>query len=125
MNKLLGVIAVLALIATPLKAMGQTANATAGFIANPANTTKPDIGTADPNYNTYQNLALGFSIKYLKNMTINQRLVNSTANTPDHIVRFQIPLNSPYNEHMTVDISVHYLDLRKDIGLQSRSRTGL
>jgi hypothetical protein len=44
MNKLLGVIAVLALIVTPLKVMGQTANATAGFIANPTNTTKPGIG---------------------------------------------------------------------------------
>lgn len=36
----------------------------------------------------------------------NQRLVNSTANTPDHIVRLQIPLDKPYSEHITVDISV-------------------
>ena len=28
------------------------------FIANPTNTTKPGIGTTDPNYNMYQNLAL-------------------------------------------------------------------
>jgi hypothetical protein len=52
--------------------MAQTANVTAGFIANP-NNNNTDLRTADPNYNTYQNLALGFNIKYLKNMTIIQR----------------------------------------------------
>jgi hypothetical protein len=85
--------------------MAQTTNVTAGFIANPTNN-NTGVRTVDPNYNTYQNLALGFNIKYLKNMTINQASVNTTANTVYHTVRFQIPLNKPYNEHMTVDISV-------------------
>jgi hypothetical protein len=85
--------------------MAQTA-VTPGFIANPSNNNNTNLRTTDPNYNLYQNLALGFSVKYLKNMTINQGLRNSTTNTPEHIVRFQIPLNKPYSEHMTVDVSV-------------------
>jgi hypothetical protein len=36
-------------------AMAQTANVTAGFIANPSNNNKPSIATTDPNYNIYQN----------------------------------------------------------------------
>jgi hypothetical protein len=36
MNKLLGFIPVLSLIATPLNAMAQTVNVTAGFTANPS-----------------------------------------------------------------------------------------
>lgn len=75
--------------------MAQTAP---GFIANPSNTNNTDLRTTDPNYNMNQNLALGFSIKYLKNMTINQGFVNSTANTPDHFVRFQIPVVTPFKD---------------------------
>jgi hypothetical protein len=84
----------------------QHIKAAPGFIANPTNNNNTGTGTTDPNYNTYQNLALGFSIKYLKNMTINQGLVNSTANTPDHNIRFQIPLDNPFKEHLTMVISI-------------------
>ncbi|PWU82401.1 MAG: hypothetical protein DLM72_02010 [Candidatus Nitrosopolaris wilkensis] len=41
-------------------AAAQTANVTHGFIANPSNNNNTDLRTTDPNYNTYQNLALGF-----------------------------------------------------------------
>jgi hypothetical protein len=85
--------------------MAQTANVTAGFIPNPSKGVS-DLRTTDPNYNMYQNLALGFNIKYLKNMTINQGFVNSTANTPDHFVRFQIPVVTPFKDHLSMIISV-------------------
>jgi hypothetical protein len=82
--------------------------ASSGFIANPTsnNNTSTSTGTSDPNYKIYQNLALGFNIKYIKNMTINQGLVNSTGNAPDHFVRFQIPITSPFKEHLRMIISV-------------------
>jgi hypothetical protein len=86
-------------------AIAQKANVTAGFIANPTNTTKPGIGTADPNYNTYQNLALGFSIKYLKNMTIT-RTQNGSGNTLIHFVSFHIPLDTPFKKHLAMVVSV-------------------
>jgi hypothetical protein len=84
----------------------QHIKAESGFIANPTNNTTTCTASTDPNYNIYQNLALGFSIKYLKNMTINQGLVNRTANTPDYIVRFQTPLGKPYSEHIAMMVSV-------------------
>jgi hypothetical protein len=54
----------------------------------------------------YQNLAFGFSIKYLKNMTISQRLENSISNTPEHLVSFRIPLDKPTRERIAMDISI-------------------
>jgi hypothetical protein len=86
--------------------MAQTANDTAGFIANPSNSNNTDLRTTDPNYNMYPNLALGFSIKYLNNMTINQGLQNSTSNTPNHFVSFNVPLDKPFKEYLAIVISV-------------------
>jgi hypothetical protein len=81
-------------------AMAQTANRTTGFIANPTNNNTV-VRTTDPNYNTYHNLALGFSIKYLKNMTISERL-NNTQN----IVTFKTPHGKPIRESITMFITV-------------------
>jgi hypothetical protein len=39
-------------------------------------------------------------------MTINQGLANSTGNAPDHFVRFQIPLGTPFKEHLRMLISI-------------------
>jgi hypothetical protein len=48
-------------------------NAEGEFIANPTNNTASTTST-DPNYNTYQNLGSGFSIEYLKNMTVSEKV---------------------------------------------------
>jgi hypothetical protein len=104
-NYLFLLVPIVVLLIIPFNAMAQTTNLTAGFIANPTNTTKPGIGTPDPNYNTYQNLALGFSIKYLKNMTIIQRQ-NGSGNTLTHFVSLRIPLDKPFKEHITAVISI-------------------
>jgi hypothetical protein len=85
--------------------MAQTANVTAGFIANPSNNNNTHLRTTDPNYNMYQNLALGFSIKYLKNMTFAQKQ-NGSGNTLIHVVGFRIPLGKPFKEHLLIVISV-------------------
>ncbi|MGB7956159.1 MAG: hypothetical protein WCF23_19470 [Candidatus Nitrosopolaris sp.] len=85
--------------------MAQTANATAGFIANPSNSNNTDLRTTDPNYNMYPNLALGFSIKYLKNMTITQTQ-NGSGNTLIHSVTSHIPLEKPFKEYLAIVVSV-------------------
>jgi hypothetical protein len=85
--------------------IAQTANVTAGFIANRSNSNNTDLRSTDPNYNIYPNLALGFSIKYLKNMTITQTQ-NSSGNTLIHAVTIRIPLGKPFKEHLSMKISV-------------------
>jgi hypothetical protein len=86
--------------------MAQTANVIAGFIANPSNNNNTGTRTSDPNYNTYQNLALGFSIEYPKNMTISERLQNGSFNTLVHVVSFHVPLDKPFKEHIAMEISI-------------------
>jgi hypothetical protein len=83
-----------------------TVLAISGFIANPTDNNNTGTGTADPNYNTYQNLALGFNIKYLKNMTISERLQNGSFNTLVHVVSFHLPLDRPFKEHILMEISI-------------------
>jgi hypothetical protein len=78
----------------------------AQFVANPTNKASATTNTTDPNYNTYQNLGLGFSIKYLKNMTISERLQNNSFNTLVHVVSFHIPLDKPFKEHLAMQISI-------------------
>jgi hypothetical protein len=78
-----------------------TASASSGFITNPTSNNSTGTGTTDPNYNTYQNLALGFNIKYLKNMTVSERL-NNTQN----IVIFKTPNGKPIREGITMFITV-------------------
>jgi hypothetical protein len=82
-------------------AIAQKANVPAGFIANPANNNNTSTGTTDPNYKIYRNLALGFNIKYIKNMTISERL-NNTQN----IVTFKTPYGKPSREFMILVVTV-------------------
>ena len=56
-------------------ALAQIANVTVGFIANPTNNNNTSTGTSDPNYKIYKNLALGFNIKYLKNILLVKDLI--------------------------------------------------
>jgi PsbP-like protein len=63
----------------------------AQFVANPTNKTSATINTADPNYSTYQNLGLGFSIKYFKNMTISEQTDNRSAFATSHKLAFTSP----------------------------------
>jgi hypothetical protein len=83
-----------------------TVLAISGFIANPTKNNTAGTTISDPNYSIYQNLALGFTIKYMKNMTINQELANSTGTAPDHFVRFRMPLVTPFKEHLSMIISI-------------------
>jgi hypothetical protein len=60
----------------------------AEFVANPTNSTAT---AQDPYYNTYQNLGSGFSIKYLKNMTVSEKTDNSSAFRIVHSINFANP----------------------------------
>jgi hypothetical protein len=101
MSALIGTITIMMIIGI-LPAGSQYIKAESGFIANPTNTTKP----ADTNYNTYQNIALGFSIKYLKNMTITQ-LQNGSGNTLIHYVSFHTHIRDKlFKEHIAILITI-------------------
>jgi len=63
----------------------------AEFVANPTNSTAPGTTRTDPNYNTYQNLGLGFSIKYFKNMTVSEQTDNRSAFRTTHLIYFYNP----------------------------------
>lgn len=66
-------------------------HAESGFVANPTNNTAGTTAASDPNYSTYQNLGLGFSMKYLKNMTIFEQTDNRSAFSTSHKILFTSP----------------------------------
>jgi len=85
--------------------------ATSGFIANPTNSTTGTTGS-DPNYNIYQNLGSGFSIKYLKNMTVSEKTDNSSAFRIVHNIDFANPHKGsvnfkglPHITHITIIVT--------------------
>jgi hypothetical protein len=66
--------------------------AQSGFIASPTNSSAfSQEKSTDPIYNTYHNLALGFSIEYLKNMTLSQLTDKISAFDAIHFAFFESP----------------------------------
>jgi hypothetical protein len=85
------------LVASPavVFAKSDSKGSDSGFVANPSNIPgKNSTGIMDPNYKVYQNLGLGFNMKYLKNMTVSEKRDNSSAFRTARSVDFSVSVGN-------------------------------